>query len=86
LRYKRALLLFAFILFLAFPAANVDWIRYMENSGSAAGDLTTNLTDGEINQSNDGKYRDGVIDNFDYFLNPGYPAGFTHNGENTGSG
>ena len=86
MRYKRALLLFAFILVLAFPAANIDWIRHMENSGSAAGDLTTDLTEGEINHSNTEKYRDGVIDNFDYFLNPGYPSEFTHAGENTGSG
>ncbi|KKH46734.1 hypothetical protein [Methanosarcina sp. 1.H.A.2.2] len=83
---KRALLLLVFILFIVLPAANIDWIKCMEKSGSAAGDLPTDLTEGEINRSNDGKYRDGVVDNFDYYLNPGYPAGFTHATGNRGSG
>ena len=83
MRYKRALLLFVSILFFALSAANIDWIRYMENSSSAAGDLTTDLTEGEITRNDDGKYRDGVVDNFDYFLNPGYPLRFIYAAGNT---
>ena len=58
----------------------------MENSGPAAADLPTDLTEGEITNSNDGKYRDGVVDNLDYFVNPEYPSGFIHAAGNTGNG
>ncbi|AKB73639.1 hypothetical protein MSLAZ_0378 [Methanosarcina lacustris Z-7289] len=54
----------------------------MENSGPASGNLPEDLTEGEITSNNDGKYRDGVVDNLDYFLNPGYPAGFVCATEN----
>lgn len=82
---KRALLLFIFILFLVLPAANAAWIKSAGSSDPVAGDLSADLTEGEINLNNGGKYRDGVVDNFDYFINPGYPAGFTHAAENIGS-
>jgi hypothetical protein len=86
LKGKRALLPLVFILFIALPSANTDWIKYAENSGSTAGDLLTNPIEEEINRSYEGKYRDGVVDNFDYFINPGYPAGCTRTAVNTGSG
>ncbi|MDD3246294.1 MAG: hypothetical protein PHF18_05500 [Methanosarcina sp.] len=87
MRFKRALLPFVFILFLVLPATNIDWIKCMENSDSAAVDLPTELTEGELTNGNDGKYRDGVIDNFDYFVNPGYPSGFAcANGNQTACG
>ncbi len=70
------MLSFIFILFLVLPAANTDWIKCMENSGPASGNLPEDLTKGEITSNNDGKYRDGVVDNLDYFSNPGYPSGF----------
>ncbi|AAM04213.1 TPA: hypothetical protein HA338_16630 [Methanosarcina acetivorans] len=82
---KRALLLFVFVLFLVFPAANTVWIKYMGSSDPEAGDLPADLTEGEINLNNGGKYRDGIVDNFDYFRNPGYPIGYMHAAENTGS-
>jgi len=82
----RALLLFVFILFIVLPAANTARIKYMESSGSSAGDLPADLTEGEINLNNGGKYRDGVVDNFDYFLNPGYPVESTQAAGNTGNG
>ncbi|AKB19267.1 hypothetical protein MSWHS_2404 [Methanosarcina sp. WWM596] len=44
----------------------------MKNSSSAVGDLTTGLVEGEIIRIDDGKYRDGVVDNFDYLLNTKY--------------
>ena len=83
---KRALLPLAFIVFIALPFANTDWIKYAGNSGSTDGDLVTNPIEGEINRNYDGKYRDGVVDNFDYFINPGYPADCTRAAVNTGSG
>jgi len=64
------LLSFIFILFPVLPAANIDWIKLLENSSPAAADLPADLTEGEITNSNDGKCRDGVVDNFDYFVNP----------------
>ena len=83
---KRALLLFVFILFLVLPAANAAWIKYIDSSDSAEESLPADLIRGEIKLDNGGKYRDGVVDNFDYFLNPGYPAGATHAAGNIGSG
>ncbi|WP_440945758.1 hypothetical protein ACSAZL_16875 [Methanosarcina sp. T3] len=82
---KRALLLFVLVLFLVHLAANISWMKYMESSGSAEGDLPADLTEGEINLKNGGKYRDGVVDNFDYFINPGYPTGSMLVAENTGN-
>jgi len=82
---KRALLLFILILFLVLPAANTAWIKYVGSSDPEGGDLPADLTKEEINLNNGGKYRDGVVDNFDYFRNPGYPAGSTHASENTGN-
>lgn len=71
----RALLPLVFILFVSLPAANTDWIKYMERSEPSAGDQLMGTTEGEIKLDNSGKYRDGLIDNFDYFINPGYPSG-----------
>ncbi|AKB27403.1 hypothetical protein MSSIT_0684 [Methanosarcina siciliae T4/M] len=82
---KRALLLFVFILFFVLPAANTAWIKYAGSSDPAAGDLPDELTEREINLNNGGKYRDGLVDTFDYFRNPGYPIGSTHDAENNGS-
>lgn len=86
MRGKRALLRLVFILFFSHPTANIDWIRYMETSEISAGDLLTDTTEGEIKLSDDGKYRDGLIDNFDYFINPEYPSGNARISGNKGSG
>lgn len=86
MRGKRALLLLIFILFLALPVTDMDWTKYMENSGSATEDLLTNLTEEEIKRSIEGKYRDGIVGNFDYFINRGYPSGCTRAVGDTGSG
>ncbi|MDQ1274808.1 MAG: hypothetical protein QG610_380, partial [Euryarchaeota archaeon] len=86
MRGKRALLPLVFILFLLLPATNIDWITYSERLEPSAGDLLADITEGEINQSNDGEYRDGIIDNFDQFINPGYPSGHIQNDGNMGSG
>lgn len=74
------------ILFLSLPATNVDWIIYSERLEPSAGDLLADTTEGELDFSYDGEYRDGLIDNFDYFINPGYPSGYIQNDENTGVG
>lgn len=83
---KIVLLPLVFVLFLALPAANVNGIKHTENSDFAADDLLTSSTKGEMKLSNDKEYKDGLIDNFDYFINPGYPSGHTQTVENTGSG
>lgn len=82
---KRALLPLVFILFLSLPAANADWILYPVETETSAGDLLADTTEGEINLGNDGEYRDGLIDNYDYFINPGYPSGYIQTAGNTGS-
>lgn len=86
MRGKRALLPLVFILFLLLPATNIDWIIYSERLEPSAGDLLADTTEGEIDQNNDGEYRDGIIDNFDQFINPGYPSGHIQNDGNMGSG
>lgn len=86
MREKRALLPLVFILFLPLSAANTGWITYSERSEPSAGDLLVEMTEGEINLNYDGDYRDGLIDNFDYFKNPGYPSGCIQTAGNTGSG
>jgi hypothetical protein len=82
----RALLPFVFILFISLPTANVDWIKYTEKTVSSAGDLLTDAAEGETKLSNDEKYRDGLIDNYDCFMNPEYPSDYIQITENTGSG
>lgn len=82
---KRVLLLLVFTLFFVFPAANTAWTNHMESFGSAACDLSTDLTEGEINLNYGGKYRDGVVDNFNNFVNRKYPVGATQAAENTGN-
>ncbi|AKB65954.1 hypothetical protein MSMAS_2758 [Methanosarcina mazei S-6] len=57
----------------------------MDRSESSAGNLLTDTTEGEIKLNDSGKYRDGLIDNFDYFINPGYPSGHMRHSGNTGS-
>ena len=86
LREKRALLPLVFVLFLPLSAANTGWIIYSERSEPLAGDLLVEMTEEEIDLSYDGNYRDGLIDNFDYFKNPGYPSGCMQAAGNTGSG
>jgi hypothetical protein len=86
LRGKKALLPLVFVLFLALPAANINEIKHTENSNFAAGDLTTNPTKEEIKLIDNGEYKDGLIDNFDYFVNSGYPLCYTQTVENAGSG
>lgn len=82
----RALLPLVTILFLSFPATNANWIIHSERMELSAGDLPLGTTEGEINLSNDGEYRDGLIDNYDYFINPGYPSGQVQTADNRGSG
>lgn len=82
---KRALLPFIFILFLSLPITNTDWIKYSERSEPSGGSLLADATEGEINLNNDGEYSDGLIDNFDYFISPGYPSGYIQTAENKGS-
>jgi len=86
LKGKRALLPLVFILFLSLPAANTDWVLYPEKTEPSAGDLLVDTTEGEINLGNDGEYRDGLIDNYDYFINPGYPSSEIRTARNTRSG
>lgn len=89
MKWIRALLPLVFILFVSLTTANTDantdWIKYMERSESSAGDLLTDTTEGEIKLNDSGKYRDGVIDNFDHFINPGYPSGNMRHSGKTGS-
>jgi hypothetical protein len=82
---KRALLPLVFILFLSLPAANACWILHSEETEPSSGDLLADTKEGEINLNNDGEYRDGLIDNFDNFINPGYPSGEIQTAVNTGS-
>jgi len=87
LKDRKALLLLIFFLFLALPAANVHWIKHIESSGSASADLPEDLGEGEIGISGDDEtYSDGVIDNFDYFVNQEYLSSCTKITGNTGSG
>ncbi|AGF97333.1 hypothetical protein MSMAW_2704 [Methanosarcina mazei WWM610] len=57
----------------------------MDRSESSAGNLLTDTTEGEVKLNDSGKYRDGVIDNFDHFINPGYPSGNMRHSGKTGS-
>jgi hypothetical protein len=75
LRGKRALLPLVFFLFLLLSATKIDGIIYSEKLEPSAGDLPGDRTEVEINLNNNGEYRDGLIDNFDNFINPGYPSG-----------
>ena len=83
---KRALLPLIFILFLVLSAANINGIKYTENSSLAAGGLITDLIKGEIKLINGGEYKDGLVDNFDYFKNSGYPLCYTQIVENAENG
>lgn len=80
---KKVLLQLILILFLSLPAANTDRTIYSKLEPSA-GNLLTDTMEGEINLNYNGEYRDGLIDNFDNFVNPGYPAGYSQIAENTG--
>jgi hypothetical protein len=58
------------------PIAQLHWYSEMGNKGCGAIDSVTegkiNLNDSTYNNTGD-TYRDGIIDNFDNFKNPGYP-------------
>ncbi len=76
MRGRTALLPLVLVLFLVLLATNTDWIKDIENPGSSAGDLLTDMTVGEISLSNNEEYRDGLINIFDYFINSGYLSGY----------
>lgn len=72
---RRALLLFIFVLILTFQTLNIQRYAGIENMNSVAIDPSDNVREREINHNNSGKgYRDGIIDPFDNFTNPGFPT------------
>lgn len=86
MREKRALLPLVFFLILPLSAAHIDWTIYSKESEPSSGDLLVEITEGEINPDYDGEYRDGLVDNFDYFINRGYPSGYTQTAGSIGVG
>ena len=76
MREKGDLLLLVFFLILPLSAAHIDWAIYSKELEPSSGDLLVEMTEGEINTGYGGEYRDGLVDNFDYFINHGYPSGY----------
>jgi len=72
---RRTLLLFVFVLILLFQTLNIQFYAGIENTNSVAINPSNSVREGEINHNNSGKvYRDGIIDPFDNFTNPGFPT------------
>lgn len=72
---RRDLLPFIFVLILTFQTLNMQWYAGTENTNS----MTIHPSDraGEIERNHNdsrGTYRDGIVDNFDNFTNPGFPT------------
>lgn len=64
-----------FFLILAFQALNLQSYAGTENTNSIAVDPSDGTRIGEINHNKSGGiYRDGIIDSFDNFTNPGFPT------------
>lgn len=85
MREKRVLLQLVFFLILPLSTAHIDWTIYSSELEPSSGDLLVEMTEG-INPDYDGEYRDGLIDNFDYFINRGYPSVYTQTAGSIGVG
>jgi len=71
---RRTLPLFIFVLILVFQSINMQCNTWTENKNFEVAIQADALRKGEVNRSdNNGIYRDGVVDNFNNFKNPGFP-------------
>lgn len=86
MREKRALLPLIFFLILPLSAAHIDWTIYYKESEPSPENSLVEMTQEETSPGYGGEYRDGLVDNFDYFTNRGYPSGYTQNAGNIGVG
>jgi hypothetical protein len=72
---KRALIPFILVLILTLQTLNMQRYAGIENTSFVAIDPSDNVRKGEINHNKSGEiYRDGIIDNFDNYTNPGFPT------------
>lgn len=72
---RRVLLPFMFILILTFETLNTQLYAGTESTGYVATDPSESIREAKIKQNNSSEvYRDGVIDNFDNYTNPGFPT------------
>ncbi len=72
---RRVLLPFIFVLILTFQTLNMQRYAEIENTSSMATDPSDRAGEAERNHNNNrGTYRDGIVDNFENFTNPGFPT------------
>ena len=72
---RRALLPFIFVLILTFHTLNIQWYTGIENTKFVAADPSDSVIGRGVSHNKSGEiYRDGIVDNFDNFTNPGFPA------------
>lgn len=72
---RRILLPFMFILILTFETLNTQSYAGIESASCVATDPLESIREVKAKQNNNSEvYRDGIIDNFDNFTNPGFPT------------
>lgn len=72
---RRVLIPFIFISIFALQNLNMQRYAGIENTIYVATDPSDSVRKGEINHNKSGEiYRDGIIDNFDNYKNPGFPT------------
>jgi hypothetical protein len=72
---RRALIPVIFVLILTFHTLNIQRSAGIENTNSVIIAPSDSVREGERNHNNSREvYRDGIIDNFENFTNPGFPT------------
>ncbi|RXA20461.1 hypothetical protein EQO05_04830 [Methanosarcina sp. MSH10X1] len=72
---RRILLLFMFVLVLIVQSLDMQCYIGTENKSSVAKDPSESIKEVKIKQNDSREvYRDGIVDNFDNFTNPGFPT------------
>lgn len=72
---RRILLPFMFILILTFETLNTQLCAGIESTSCVAIDPSESIREVKTKQNNSSEvYRDGIVDNFDNFTNPGFPT------------